>query len=602
MARKLLCILSLSWTFLCPPATAQTAPKVLRYAFPAAESGFDPAQISDLYSATIVSHIFESLLTYDYLARPAQLKPQTAASMPEVSPDFKTFTIRVRPGIYFASDEAFNGQPRELTAADYVYALKRLTDPRWKSPSYTALAQEKIIGLERLRKEALKERKPFDYDSEISGLRTLNRYTLRITLAKPSPRFLLNLADPATTGAVAREVVDKHGDDISQHPVGTGPFKLAQWQRSSRIVLERNPQFREEIFQAQPSPGDALGLAIQQRMQGKKLPLLDRVEVSIIEEAQPRWLAFLNAEHDLIERLPDEFSVLAIPKNQLAPHLAKRGMQLFRSAQSDIYYTYFNMTHPVVGGYTPEKIALRRAIALAFDTRSEIRQARRNQAVPAQSTLPPGTFGFEAKWRSEMSLYDPARAKALLDLYGYKDQNGDGWRDLPGGEPLQLTMSTTPDQQARQRDELWKKFMGAVGIKINFHVAQWPEHLKAARTGKHMMWNLGSTASSPDGDGFLQEAYGPQKGEANLSFFDLPAFNQLYEAQTQMGDTPQRLATMQKASELLVAYMPIKVHGHRMANDLAFPWVHGYKRHPFRRDFWRYVDVDTAVKNSKNAP
>jgi ABC-type transport system substrate-binding protein len=599
MFRKLLCIFIFSWAFLCQVAVAQIQPKVLRYAFPAAESGFDPAQISDLYSATIVSHIFESLLTYDYLARPAQLKPQTAASMPEVSSDFKTFTVRVRPGIYFANDDAFNGQSRELTAADYVYALKRLTDPRWKSPSYTALAQEKIIGLDRLRAQALKDRKPFDYDTEIPGLRAINRYTLRITLAKPSPRFLLNLADPATTGAVAREVVEKYGDSVAEHPVGTGPFKLAGWQRSSRIVLERNLQFREEVFQANPSPSDVSGQAIHRRMQGKKLPLLDRVEISIIEEPQPRWLAFLNAEHDLIERLPDEFSTLAIPQNQLAPHLAKRGVQLFRSAQSDIYFTYFNMTNPVVGGYTPEKIALRRAISLAFDTRTEIRQARRNQAVPAQSTLPPGTFGFDAKWRSEMSLFDLARAKALLDLFGYIDRDGDGWRDLPDGQPLRLLMSTTPDQQARQRDELWKKFMAAVGIKINFHVAQWPEHLKAARTGKHMMWNLGSTAGSPDADGFLQEAYGPQKGEANLSFFDLPAFNQLYEAQTQMGDTPQRLAIMQKASELLVAYMPIKVHGHRMANDLAFPWVHGYKRHPFRRDFWRYIDIDNLAEKTK---
>jgi ABC-type transport system substrate-binding protein len=599
MSRKLLCILIFSWAFLCQVAVAQIQPKVLRYAFPAAESGFDPAQISDLYSATIVSHIFESLLTYDYLARPAQLKPQTAAGMPEVSSDFKTFTVRVRPGIYFANDDAFNGQARELTADDYVYALKRLTDPRWKSPSYTALAQEKIIGLERLRAQALKDRKPFDYDTEIPGLRAINRYTLRITLAKPSPRFLLNLADPATTGAVAREVVDKYGDSVAEHPVGTGPFKLAGWQRSSRIVLERNLQFREEVFQANPSPSDVSGQAIHRRMQGKKLPLLDRVEISIIEEPQPRWLAFLNAEHDLIERLPDEFSTLAIPQNQLAPHLAKRGVQLFRSAQSDIYFTYFNMTNPVVGGYTPEKIALRRAISLAFDTRTEIRQARRNQAVPAQSTLPPGTFGFDSRWRSEMSLFDQARAKALLDLFGYIDRDGDGWRDLPGGQPLRLVMSTTPDQQARQRDELWKKFMAAVGIKINFHVAQWPEHLKAARTGKHMMWNLGSTAGSPDADGFLQEAYGPQKGEANLSFFDLPAFNQLYEAQTQMGDTPQRLAIMQKASALLVAYMPIKVHGHRMANDLAFPWVHGYKRHPFRRDFWRYIDIDNLAEKTK---
>ncbi len=573
------------------------APKVLRYAFPVAETGFDPAQISDLYSSTIASHIFESLLTYDYLARPAKLKVQTALAMPEVSSDFKVFTFQIRPGIYFADDPAFKGQRRELTAADYVYSLKRLADPRWKSPHYSSLAQEDILGLEAVREHSLKTRQPFDYDAPVAGLRAVDRYTLRIELGKSSPRFLFHLADPSTTGALAFEVVQAHGDSVAEHPVGTGPFRLAQWQRSSRMVLERNAQFREERFDAEPANDDVAGQEILKKQKGQLLPILDRIEISVIEEPQPRWLAFLNAEHDLIERLPDEFSPIAIPKNTLAPHLVKRGIQLFRTAQPDIYFTYFNMNDPVVGGYTPEKVALRRAIGLAFDTGSEIRQARRNQAVLAQSPLPPGTFGFDSTWRSEMSEFDLAKARALLDLYGYTDQDGDGWRDFPKdknqrGQVLRLVMSTTPDQQSRQRDELWKKFMTALGLRIDFNVAKWPEHLKAARSGKHMMWNLGSTAGSPDADGFLALGHGPQKGEANLSFFDLPEFNTLYQAQSALGDTPERLRLMQQASELLVAYMPVKVHGHRMANDLAFPWVKGYKRHPFRRDYWRFIDID----------
>jgi ABC-type transport system substrate-binding protein len=568
--------------------------KVFRYAMPVAETGFDPAQISDLYSATIAANIFESLLTYDYLARPAKLVPQTAAAMPEVSNDFKVFTLRVRPGIYFADDAAFKGQRRELVAADYVYSLKRLVDPRWSSPSYTSFAQEQVLGLEAVRAKALRDREPFDYEREVPGLRVLDRYTLRIELAQPSPRFLYLLADSSTTGAVAHEVVQAHGDGIAEHPVGTGPFQLVQWQRSSRMTLERNPQFREEIFAAQPATNDAVGQAIAQRLKGRRLPLVDRIEVSVIEEAQPRWLAFLNAEHDLIERLPDDFSPLALPKGQLAPHLARRGIEWLRADQPDIYFTYFNMQDPIVGGYTPEKVALRRAIALGFDTQAEITQVRRNQAVLAQSSLPPGTFGYDPSWRSEMSLYDLSRAKALLDLYGYTDHNGDGWRDLPGGAPLRLLMGSSPDQQARQRSELWKKYMTSLGVRIDFQVAQWPEQLKAARAGKLMMWSLGNTAGSPDADGFLSLAHGPQKAEANLSFFDLPAFNLLYDAQKNLGDTPERLALMQQASALLVAYMPMKVHGHRMANDLFFPWVKGYQRHPFRRDFWRYLDVEKS--------
>ena len=570
-------------------ATPAAAQKVLRYAFPVAETGFDPVQISDLYSATIAAHIFESPLTYDYLARPVKLKLQTAAEMPEVAPDFKTFTVRIKPGIYFADDPAFNGQKRELVAADYVYALKRVFDPRWKSPGYPGLADEQILGLDELRQKAVKERKPFDYDTEVPGLRTLDRYTYRITLGKPSPRFVSNFTG---TAAVAREVVEKYGDKIMEHPVGTGPYVLAEWQRSSRMVLKRNPNFREVRYDAEPPADDPVAQEIAKQLAGKRLPMIDRVEVSVVEESQPRWLAFLNAEHDLIERLPAEFSNIAIPNNQLAPNLASRGIRMGRTPGSDISFTYFNMQDPLVGGYTPEKVALRRAIALAYDTGTEIRQVRRNQAVPAESTLPPATFGFDPKWKSEMSLYDPARAKALLDLYGYVDRDGDGFRDQPDGKPLTLVYSTSPDQTSRQLNELWKKYMNAAGIRIEFKIGKWPEQLKAARAGKVMMWGLGQTAGSPDADGFLALAYGPQKGEGNLAYFDLPAFNTLYDRQTVMTDSPERLAVMQDASRLLVAYMPMKVHAHRIATDLTFPWVIGFQRHPFMREFWRYLDID----------
>ena len=117
------------------PARVADAPRVLRYAFPVAETGFDPAQVSDLYSATVIAHIFDSPLQYDFLARPAALRPATAAALPEVSPDGMAIRVRIRPGIFFADDPAFGGRPRELTAADYVYSIKRHYDPRWRSPS-----------------------------------------------------------------------------------------------------------------------------------------------------------------------------------------------------------------------------------------------------------------------------------------------------------------------------------------------------------------------------------------------------------------------------------------------------------------------------------
>ncbi len=224
---------------------AQSLPvKTLRYAFDVAETGFDPAQINDLYSRIITAHIFDGLYDYDYLARPFKIVPNTADGMPDVSSDFRVWTIRIKPGISFQDDPVFKGKPRELIAADYVYSLKRFFDPRWKAPTYATLADSRIVGMAALREDALKNKRPFDYDTSVEGMRALDRYTIQFRVERPLPRFLQTLATGDLYGALAREVVEAYGDEIPAHPVGTGPFRLADWRRSSKIVLERNPTYR----------------------------------------------------------------------------------------------------------------------------------------------------------------------------------------------------------------------------------------------------------------------------------------------------------------------------------------------------------------------
>jgi len=570
--------------------------KVLRYAFLIAETGFDPAQISDLYSRTIASNIFEGPLTYDYLARPAKVVPQTAAALPEISAGGTTFTFRIRPGIYFADDPAFKGRRRELTAADYVYSVKRHYDPKLKSPSLFQLENAKILGLTELRKQAIERKQPFPYDTEAEGLRTLDRYTFQVKLAEPSPRFYYWFADGAVTGAVAREVIEAYPDRAMEHPVGTGPYRLASWKRSSLIVLERNPNYREDRYAAEAPADDPRSQAIAARYKGQRLPMIDRVEISIIEEAQPRWLAFLNEEHDLMERLPNDFAPVAIPNNRLAPHLSKRGVVMERVPLVDSTFSFFNMEHPVVGGYTPDRVALRRALALAYDIEQEIEDVRRGQAIPAQAIVPPLLSGYDPNLKTEMSDFDLGRAKALLDLYGYVDRDGDGWREQPNGEPLLLEYSSQSDQANRQLQELWEKAATTVDIRIVFRIAQWPEQLKASRAGKLMMWGVAWGGVSPDGSYYLDLMYGPNKGQANHSRFDLPAYNALYRQQLVMPDGPEREALMREAKLLGVAYMPYKVTSHRVATDLMHPWLQGYRRHPFMRGWWRYVDIDPALK------
>jgi len=588
---------------LAPPLWAQAsgaapAPKVIRYAFRIAESGFDPAQITDLYSRTVAASIYDAPYEYAFMAKPARMRPNTAAAMPEISADFKTITIRIKPGIYFADDPAFKGARRELTAEDYVYSVKRHYDPRWKSGGLYVFENAKILGLSELRRKLLEEKKPFDYDTPVEGLRTLDRYTFQVKLAEPAPRFASNFADGSFTGAVAREVVEFYGDRINEHPVGTGPFRLAAWKRSSRMVLARNPNYREVFYDETPPEGSSENARrlqqVAQQYKGKRLPLIDEVHIAIIEENQPRWLSFLNEEADILEELPADFATLAIPNNRLAPHLAKKGIQMVRYPRADVAVSYFGMENPVVGGYQPHKVALRRAISLAVDVEREILLVRRGQAIPAQGPIAPETTSYDPKFKSTMGEFDRGRAKALLDLHGYVDRNGDGWREQPDGQPLLLEYATQPDQQSRQLIEQWKKNMDAIGIQIEFKTAKWPENLKASRGGKLMMWGVG-WSGGPDSDTFLSLGYGPNKGQANHARFDLPAFNRLYAQQRGMPDGPERNAVMVEAARLMVAYMPYKVHVHRTFTDLTQPWVQGYHRNIFVRDFWKYVDVDTAA-------
>jgi ABC-type transport system substrate-binding protein len=574
-----------------PDGAAPAGQRVLRYAVISSETSLDPAQINDNTSRTMTSHMFESLYCFDHLARPPRVVPLTADGPPRVEDNYRRWTFKVRPGIYFADDPAFKGKKRELVADDYVFSFKRFADPALKSPVWAGVEDWKALGLSELRKEALANKTPFDIDRPIEGIKALDRYTLQLQLAEPRPRMIDIVSVPDLFGAVAREVVLAYGSKIGEHPVGTGPFKLAQWRRSSFIAFERNPNYRERLWDCQPAPDDAEGQAIAAKLRGRRLPLIDRVEISIIEESQPRWLAFLNGEHDFLDRLPNEFSTIALPGRRVAPHLAKKGVRASIALNSEITLHYFNMEDPVVGGMAPHQVALRRAIALGMDTEREIRLLRRGMAIPAQGPYMPHTSGYEAAFKSEMSQYSPARAKALLDMHGYTDRDGDGWRERPDGSPLTLEVASQPEQNDRQLKELQKRDMDAIGIRIVFKIQKWPENLKASRAGKLQMWSLAYLASGGDGQSALQRYYGPQAGNQNLARFKHPPFDALFDRITVMPDSPERLALLAEARKITIAFMPYKLGVHRLVTDMMHPQVVGYRRPAYWNGWWHFVDV-----------
>ncbi|CAN5467863.1 ABC transporter substrate-binding protein [soil metagenome] len=579
------------------PADAPSKPlKVLRFAFENAETGFDPVQISDLYSRRVTTEIFDAPLRFVYLAKAGTVEPNTLTEMPTMSADARTFTFKVKPGIYFADDPAFKGKKRELVAADYVYSLKRFADPRWNATFWSTIETQKLTGLNEAHEAAAKSGK-FDYDAVVPGLRTIDKYTFQIKTDRPNPRLTDNFADSSIYGAVAREVVEFYGDDIMAHPVGTGPFRLVEWRRSSRMVFERNPNYREVIFDVVADPDDADAQRIAAAMKGKRLPIIDRVEVDVINEQQPRWLAFLNGSQDLLERMPLLLSPIALPNGKPSKTLRDRGIRVERVPLLDVTFQVFNMEDPVIGGYTPEKVALRRAISLSMDTAEMIRALYKGQGFVAQTPIAPLTTGYDPTVVTEMGITDPARANALLDAYGYDKFDSQGFRLQPNGAPLTIKFSTQPEQASRVIDEVVKKSFDRIHVRLDFDIAQWSEQLRQARTGTFQMWSLGTTASGPDGASIFSYAYGPAAGGENLSRFHNAEFDKLYDRVDEIVDGPERIALMREMTKIIIAYAPMNFMIHRYAIDMTYPWVLNYRRWPFAQaDFWRYVDIDTDLQ------
>jgi oligopeptide transport system substrate-binding protein len=598
MKKSVRCIACVAWLVLGLAAagvSTAAALKTLRVTFQAAETGFDPVKVADYYSGMVIEAIFEPLLTYDYLARPAKLMPNAAVSLPAVSDDGRTYTFAIRRGIYFADDPVFNGRPRELTAADYAYSIRRFLDPKNRSP-YAFLFEGKIEGLDELAARAAKTNR-FDYDAPVAGLETPDRYTLRIRLKEPDHNFSHLLAFHLS-GAVAREVVEAYGDDVSSHPVGTGPFVLKEYTRSSKIALQANPRYRGRVWDSDASD-DPLDKEIAARMRGKRLPQIERVEVSIMEETQSRWLAFVGGQTDMEYQLAEVATVFLTADGKLKPEFARRGIRLQRSVDPEITYTYFNMQEKLgdqpnpLAGFSKEKIALRRAIAMAYNVDDQVRIIRKGQAVRAHYPIPAGVAGHEPKYRNGIP-YAPQLANALLDRFGYR-KGPDGFRTLPDGKPLVIRYSSTPTERDRQFDELVKRSLDSIGIRLEIHKDRFPELLKLENQCRIMMKGSAWIADYPDGDNFMQLLYGPNSGQSNNACYRSPEFDRRYEQARRLPDGPERNRLYREMTRLMEVHTVWIMGDSRYRNMLLQPHVVGFKKHPVFSAEWLYIDLDSKA-------
>ena len=569
-------------------AAADSA-KVLRIASPDITS-LDPQQGTDLYSTRIATHIFEALYQFDYFATPAKVIPNTAEALPEVTDGGKTWTMRVRKGIYFADDPLFKGKPRELVAEDYVYSIKRHLDPNLRNGGNPALT-ELIVGARPIVDDARKPGAKMSYDAPIEGLRAIDRYTLQIRLNAADYTLLERMAGLPMM-AVAREAVEAAGSDVMSKPVGTGPYRLVEWRKASRVVLEVNSKYRTIRY---PESADPQHKALVDAMRGKALPQIGRIEVSIIEESQPELLAFMQADLDLMLLAGDD-ARRVMQDGKLKPELVKKGIQHIRFVAPSVTFTYFNMDDPVVGGYSNAQVALRRAIAMGFDIDNFIKVLFAGNALPANQLLPPGVNGHDPALPPK-SLYDPAAARTLLDRFGFKDVDGDGYRETPDGKPLTVVRGTLPESWYRDADTLWKKNMDAIGIRMQINQQTFAELLNQMRAGKLQMFNLGYRSLEPSGFQILQTLWSKEKRDTNPSGFKRPEYDGAYETFLRTPAGPDRTALARKMSEISQAWVPMILHTYGVGNVIYYPWVLGYWPSQFGGS-WKYADLDVARRSA----
>jgi ABC-type transport system substrate-binding protein len=574
-----------------PPATNNGVPaKTYKHAMDGAPGSFDPAQAASIYANFIVVNLYDTLYRYKYLARPYQLKPNLAAAMPEVSEDGLQVTIRIKEGVYFNDDPAFEGAVgREVKAQDFVYSIKRHFDPNTRAQG-AWLWQNRIEGLDLWKAEGS------NYDAKVAGLHAVDDYTLQITLTQPFPQ-LVHTFTQGYAAVVPREAVEKYGQMFSSHPVGSGPFMLSS-RDSSRAFLARNPNFRQEPFDLVDEGLDDATL-IDPRMhelQGRIPPFIDQLIIEFITEGAARWNTFRAGEVHYIKVPVSQFDSVLSQRKPVTLRPPYDGLYHFDASQeSGFIYTNFNMDDERIGFHPdPEQNrrnrALRCAMVKAFDweKQNEIFFYDIGRVFPG--IIPPSVPEYDPEAGAGYNRRDLTAARALLQENGW-DENT--LPTLEYGFPNSVT--------ERQVFEQFRNFMMDAGYpasKIRPVVfATYGDYQRAYSQRKLTLVNSSWTMDYPDVENIMALYYGPNASPgSNSSNYDNPDYNRLYEASAALDVSPERTRNYREMNQLLMDDC-VSITG--VSRTLLFLWDKQAIMKPDRSFlggyFMRFVDIaDTA--------
>jgi ABC-type transport system substrate-binding protein len=570
-----------------PPATGDVSPaKIYRHAMDGAPGSLDPAQAASIYANFVVINIYDTLYRYKYLARPYQLQPNLAAAMPEISEDGLEVTIRLRQGVHFINDAAFEGGTgREIKAHDFVYSIKRHFDPVTRAQG-AWLWQQRIEGLDQWKAEGS------DYDREVSGLRALDDYTVQIRLTRPFPQLIHTLTQ-GYAAIVPREAVEKYGQMFASHPVGSGPFMLTK-RDSVRVVMAKNPDYRKEPFDLDEEgfdPATHEGANLQ-KLQGKTPPFIDQLEIEFITEGAARWNAFSAGEVDFIKVPVSQFDSILSQREppRLKPPLTEK-YHFEASPESGFIYTNFNMADERIGyhpdpGQDRRNQALRCAMVKAFDwTKSnETFFYKIGRVFPG--VLTPAVPEYDAAGDISYIQRDLEGARQLLAENGWNEET---LPVLEYGFPNGVT--------ERQSFEQFRNFMTDAGYPADkirpLIFATYGDFQRAYSAGKVPLINSSWTMDYPDAENLVQLYYGPNASPGtNSANYNNPEYNRLYEASIAMHESPERTAIYRQMNQLLMEDCA-SITG--ISRTLLFMWNKDFVMKPDRSFlggyFMRFVDL-----------
>lgn len=620
-----------------PPGDA--AQKIYYTVFREAHRTLDPAEAYNVSAHKVTGSVYDSLLEYHYLKRPYELGPGLARAVPEpqrLEDGRVRYRFEMRSGIGFGPDPCFElggagRRSREATSADVAFQLMRLADPALKvqvTDAFSALQgfrefRERLISRRKLdpRFAALPAHKQYAALGGMEGVRTPSRYELEITLARPYPQILYWFAMEFTT-PVAWEAVEFYDgnegrDRFADHPVGTGPFYVREYNKHLRLVLERNPHWYglrhpEALGARYPergAPGDAEKGLLAAAYRGRPLPFLDRIEIRLEKESIPRFNKFLQGYYDASSIIKESFDQV-IQADRLSPQMSERGIRLARSVAPSVFYLGINMEDAVLGAPAGERgRKLRQALSLAVSSEPWIELFLNGRGVPAQTPLPPVIFGYNPDYRNPYRQQQDAkrsRARELLIEAGYP-----GGIDPDTGSPLRLSFDTYTlnSQQLLERQyfvDEWRK----IGVDVKLQATTYNEFQAKVERLAYQIFFWGWSADYPDPENFLFlltcDMRRSTAGGPNTSNFCDQRYEKLFAEMALRGNDAERQRLIGEMVKILEEERPWIELYHVVDYQLSHGWLHNVKPFGMSHPQYKYYDIEperrAALRLSWNEP